>query len=368
MKIQAAVLYQPGRKLSVEPLDLEPPRAGEVLVRVAAAGVCHSDLHVMQGKVREPLPAVLGHEGAGIIEAVGPDVASVRPGQPVILSWVRGCGACRQCAAGRIHLCDEGITGGTLPAGGSRLSRNGETILHYGAVSCFATHAVLPETMVVPVDAPDLEVAALVGCAVTTGVGAVLHTARVPSGASAAVVGCGGVGLSILQGLRLAGAVPIVAVDLGADKLKLAATCGATQAVDASAHEPIEAVRDITAGGADFVFEAVGLPETVRQAVEMTAVAGAAVMVGLPADGARLEIALDHLWRGERRLLTSMYGSSDPRAEFPRLLALDAAGKLDLRSLIRRRYPLERINEAYADLEAGAPGRGLLIMSSEARG
>lgn len=363
MRISAAVLGRPGERLWVGPLELDDPREGEVRVRIAAAGVCHSDLHVMKGAAREPLPAVLGHEGSGVVEAVGPCVTSVRPGQPVILSWVRGCGTCRQCAQGRVHLCVEGIADGALPAGGSRLRRGGETIHHYGAVSCFATHAVLPETMVVPIDpGSDLEVAALVGCAVTTGVGSVLHTARVPAGALAAVVGCGGVGLSIVQGLRLVGAAPIVAVDLGSAKLELARSCGATHAVDAAGDEPVEAVRRLTGGGADFVFEAVGLPATVRQAVEMTAPGGTAIMVGMPAEDARVEIGLDHLWRGERRLLASMYGSSNPRAEFPRLLALHAAGRLDLRSLIRRRYPLERVNEAYADLEAGAPGRGLLVM------
>jgi Zn-dependent alcohol dehydrogenase len=363
MRIRAAVLEQAPGRFSVETLELEPPRRGEVRVRVVAAGVCHSDLHVAQGKVREPLPAVLGHEGAGIVEELGPEVDGVRVGQSVILAWNRNCGECRQCRAGRRHLCEEGIAGGELPAGGSRLRRGSGAVHHYGGVSCFATHAVLPETMVVPVEpGTDLETAALVGCAVTTGVGAVLRTARVPAGAAAVVVGCGGVGLSILQGLRLAGAGPIVAVDFGREKLELARTCGATHAVDAGDGGPVEQVRRITAGGADYAFEAVGLPETVRQAVAMTAVGGAAVVVGVPPDQAKVEIDLDLLWRGERRLLTSIYGSSNPRVDFPRLLALDACGRLDLRSLVRRRYPLERINEAYADLESGAPGRGILVM------
>jgi S-(hydroxymethyl)glutathione dehydrogenase/alcohol dehydrogenase len=363
MRIRAAVLEQAPGRFSVQELELEPPRQGEVRVRVAAAGVCHSDLHVVQGKVREPLPAVLGHEGAGVVEEVGPGVEGVGPGQPVILAWNRDCGECRQCRAGRRHLCVEGILGGELPAGGSRLRGAAGAVHHYGGVSCFATHAVLPETMVVPVEpGTDLEAAALVGCAVTTGVGAVLHTARVPAGAGAAVIGCGGVGLSILQGLRLAGAGPIVAVDFGREKLKLARTCGATDVVDAAAADPVQEVNRITAGGADYAFEAVGLPETVRQALAMTAMAGAAVIVGLPPDGSKLEIELDHLWKGERRLLTSIYGSSNPRVDFPRLLALDAAGRIDLRALVKRRYPLERINEAYADLEAGAPGRGILVL------
>jgi Zn-dependent alcohol dehydrogenase len=362
MRIRAAVLEKAPGRFSVEELELDAPRRGEVRVRVAAAGVCHSDLHVVQGKVSEPLPAVLGHEGAGIVEELGPGVEGVRAGQPVILAWNRDCGECRQCRAGRRHLCVEGIVSGALPAGGSRLRRPSGAVHHYGGVSCFATHAVLPETMVVPVEpGTDLQIASLVGCAVTTGVGAVLHTARVPAGAGAAVVGCGGVGLSIVQGLRLAGAGPIVAVDFGEDKLELARACGATDVVDAAAGKQVAEVKRITGGGADYAFEAVGLPQTVRQAVAMTGMAGAAVIVGLPPDGSKLEVDLDHLWRGERRILTSIYGSSNPRVDFPRLLALDAAGRLDLRALAKRRYPLERINEAYADLEAGAPGRGILV-------
>jgi S-(hydroxymethyl)glutathione dehydrogenase/alcohol dehydrogenase len=358
------VLDRPGLPYTVETLDLDAPRAGEVRVRIAAAGACHSDLHVAKGLVKEPLPAVLGHEGAGVIEALGPGVRGLREGQKVVLSWVRGCGECLQCVRGRVHLCQVGIEAGALPAGGSRLRRGSETIFHYGGVSCFATHAVMPETMVVPVDdATDLEVAALVGCAVTTGVGAVLHTAGVPAGACAAVVGCGGVGLSIVQGLRLAGARQIVAVDIGERKLASARAAGATHALDASAGDPLPAVLQLTDGGAEFAFEAVGLPETVRQAVSMTAVAGTTVIVGLPPDGSKLEISLDHFWRGERRLLASIYGSSNPRRDFPLLLALEAAGRLDLRSLITRRYALEKINDAYADLEAGAPGRGLLVVS-----
>jgi S-(hydroxymethyl)glutathione dehydrogenase/alcohol dehydrogenase len=368
MRITAAVTERVGAPFKIESLELEPPRAGEVLVRIAAAGVCHSDLHVVKGHTAEPLPTVLGHEGSGVVEALGPGVSSVKEGQPVALAWARGCGACVLCSRGQPYLCQEGITGGVLPAGGSRLRRGKETIYHYGGVSCFATHAVMPESMLVPVPAgTDLEVAALVGCAVTTGVGAVINTARVPPGASAAVIGCGGVGLSILQGLRMVGASRIVAVDMGAAKLETARAAGASDAVDASSGDAVAAVLERTSGGADYVFEAVGSPATVRQAVAMTAIGGAAVIVGVPPDNSRLEISLDHLWRGERRVLCSMYGSSRPRVEFPRLLTLNAAGRLDLRSLIARRYPLERINEAYADLEAGAPGRGVLILGESRR-
>jgi S-(hydroxymethyl)glutathione dehydrogenase/alcohol dehydrogenase len=363
MRIRAAVLERTGGRLEVADLELAPPGEGEVLVRVAAAGVCRSDRHVIDGAARDPLPAVLGHEGAGIVEGVGPGVPAARVGTKVALAWARGCGACDVCRRGRPNLCFEGIAGGTLPSGGTRLSRNGAPVFHSWGVSCFATRAVVPAGMAIPVpEETDLEVAALIGCAATTGVGAVLKTARVVPGASAAVIGCGGVGLSILQGLRLAGAAPIVAVDRGEARLAAARAAGATEAVDALAGDPVAAVMRLTGGGADYAFEAVGLPATAAQAVAMLAPGGVAVIAGMPAEGARLEIDLNALWSGERRILTSVYGSCDPREDFPRILRYQEEGRLDLGSLVTRRYPLERINEAFADLDTAGPGRGLVVM------
>ncbi len=376
MKIRAAVLDRPGAPLTVTDLDLDPPRRGEVLVRVVAAGVCRSDLHIIHGAARDPWPAVLGHEGAGIVEAVGPDVAGVSPGQSIILAWARACGECRVCRSGRQHLCFEGIAGGSLPGGGSRLRRDGIPIHHSWGVSCFATHAVVPESMVVPVDpGTDLELAAIVGCAVTTGVGAVLHTARVIPGSSAVVIGCGGVGQAILQALRMAGAHPIVAVDRGAARIQAARAAGATHGLDIAAPaaagagadraiDPVPAVLDLTGGGADYVFEAVGLPATVRQAIAMLGPGGAAIVVGMPAESARIDIDLHALWSGERRIVASVYGSSNPREDFPRILRFAAEGRLNLDSIVRRRYPLDRINQAFADLESDAPGRGIVVMGS----
>jgi Zn-dependent alcohol dehydrogenase len=410
VKIRAAVLDRPGVPLAVGELDLAPPRAGEVLVRIVAAGACRSDLHIIKGVARDPLPAVLGHEGAGIIEAVGPGItggppgasaipgaaapsatvapgaATLVPGQPVLLAWTRGCGECRICRAGRPQICFEGIAEGALPAGGSRLSRGGIPVHHSWGVSCFATHAVIPQSMVIPVPpGTDLETAAILGCAVATGVGAVLNTARVAAGSSAAVIGCGGVGLSILQALRMVGARPIVAVDRGAARLQAARAAGATAVVDiggpvsapagrpgpgpdgpASAPrvDPIPAVLELTCGGADHVFEAVGLPATVQQAAAMLGPGGAAILVGMPAEGARVDLDLNALWSGERRLVASVYGSSHPRDDFPRLLRLVAEGRIDPGSIIRRRYPLDRINEAFADLDSDLPGRGIVVMDS----
>lgn len=343
-------------------------------MRVVAAGVCRSDLHIIRGATRDPLPAVLGHEGAGIVESVGPGVTAVRAGEPVVLSWARACGECRVCRGGRPHLCFEGIADGSLPGGGSRLERAGEPVHHSWGVSCFATHAVVPESMVVPVaSGTDLTLAAIVGCAVTTGVGAVLHTARVTPGSSAVVIGCGGVGQAILQALRMAGADPIVAVDRGASRLQAAREAGAGQVIDVGPPaataagpgiDPVPAVLDLTRGGADYVFEAVGLPATVRQAIAMLGPGGAAIVVGMPPETAHVDIDLHALWSNERRIMASVYGSSNPREDFPRILRLAGEGRLDLGALVRRRYPLDRINQAFADLESDAPGRGIVVMGS----
>ena len=368
MKIRAAVLDRPGTPLTVTDLDLGPPRRGEVLVRVVAAGVCRSDLHIIHGATRDPLPAVLGHEGAGIVESVGPGVTAVRAGDPIILAWARACGECRVCRSGRPQLCFEGIADGSLPGGGSRLERAGEPVHHSWGVSCFATHAVLAESMVVPVaSGTDLDLAAIIGCAVTTGVGAVLHTARVTPGSSAVVIGCGGVGQAILQALRMVGADPIVAVDRGAARLQAARDAGATHVLDVAevrGIDPVAGVLDRTGGGADYVFEAVGLPATVQQAIAMLGPGGAAIVVGMPAETARIDIDLHALWSNERRIVASVYGSSNPREDFPRILRLAGEGRLDLGTMVRRRYPLDRINQAFADLESDAPGRGIVVMKS----
>jgi S-(hydroxymethyl)glutathione dehydrogenase/alcohol dehydrogenase len=265
MKIQAALITAPQEPLRIETLDLDPPRAGEVLVEIKACGVCHSDYHLITGATKHPLPVVPGHEGAGIVEAVGDGVEHIQPGDHVVLNWAPNCGRCFYCLRGKPNLCDTfvgPIWDGVMLDGTPRLSWNGEPVYHFSALAAFAEYAVVPqETCVVIRRDVLLSVAALVGCAVTTGVGAVLYSAQVQPGDHVAVFGCGGVGLSVIMGAQLAGAQQIIAIDRVPQKLEMARQFGVTDVIDASQVDAIEKVRDMTAGrGADVTFEAVESP------------------------------------------------------------------------------------------------------------
>jgi Zn-dependent alcohol dehydrogenase len=364
--MRAAVLYEPGQQLRVEEVDLAPPRAGEVRVRVAAAGVCHSDYHYMRGDLRGSLPAVLGHEGAGVVEEVGPGVTSVRPGDHVVLMWRTSCGRCEFCSRGRPALCKEDgpvRTSGRMPDGTSRLSRDGTEIRHFLGVSCFAEQTVCQERSLLPVpeDIP-LPVAAVAGCAVMTGVGAVVNTARVEPGSTVLVVGAGGVGLCTVMGAVLAGAARIIAADLNPAQLELATAFGATDVVDASREDVAGAVRELTGGGVDYSFEVIGLPSTVTQAVGALRTGGTAVAIGLaPASGAPAPIDVLDLVRQEKTLKGSIYGSTRPQTDFPRLFELYRRGRLPLDRLLTRQWPLREINEAYDALIAGSMGRSVVV-------
>jgi NDMA-dependent alcohol dehydrogenase len=363
--MRAAVLYQPGEALRVEEVELGAPRAGEVRVRVAAAGVCHSDYHYMRGDLVGKLPIVLGHEGAGVVEEVGPGVTSVRPGDHVVLLWRTSCGRCEFCSRGRPVLCQEGAAvraGGHLPDGTSRLSRDGEEIGHFLGVSCFAEQTVCHERSVLklPEDVP-LPVAAVAGCAVMTGVGAVVNTAAVEPGASVLVVGAGGVGLCAIMGAVLAGAARIVAADLNPSRLEMATSFGATDVVDASREDVVQAVRELTGGGVDYAFEVIGLPATVVQAVRALRAGGTAVAIGIAPVGSAAPVDLLDLVRQEKTLKGSIYGSTRPQSDFPRLFELYRRGRLPLDRLVTRRWPLEEINEAYEALIAGTEPRSVLV-------
>ena len=364
MLIRAAVLWEAGTPLSVEEVELADPKAGEVRVRIAAAGVCRSDLHVMEGVWTYDLPMVLGHEGAGIVEAVGPGVLAPRVGDAVALAWVTGCGRCRACAGGSPALCEIGSHLHRMPDGGSRLRARGQDLAHFMATACFAERVVVPATQAVELpEGADLEVAALIGCAAMTGVGAVFNTARVQPGERAVVFGCGGVGQCIVQGLRAAGAYPIVAVDVSEAALELARASGATDTVLAGSEDDRRAIRRATSGGADVAFEALGLPATIEAAYAALAGGGRAVIVGMPARDATITINAFSLAGQSLSLIGSLYGSSRPHFDVPRLLELNDAGRLSLGSLIARRYPLDEINGAYDDLRSGAPGRGVVTFS-----
>ncbi len=362
--MRAAVLYEVGRPLVVEDVELLPPRGGEVLVRIAATGVCHSDLHYIKGDLVMPLPVVLGHEAAGIVEAVGPGVTSVRPGDRVVILFAPACGHCRYCDSGRPHLCEMRYrVRGKMPDGTTRLRARGREVHHFTCVSSWAERAVVPEAGVLPIgpDVP-LAAAALLGCAVTTGVGAVVNTARVVHGSSVAVFGLGGVGLNVVQGARLAGAATIIGVDLLDHRLEAARRLGATHTVNAGRADPVAEIRDLTQGGVDYAFEVIGRAATVRQAVDACARGGTAVVVGLPPSREELHLPGPAFVLDEKTLRACFYGSSRLRADIPRLLALYRAGRLALDELVTATFPLDQVNDAVAALDRGDGLRSVLVM------
>jgi NDMA-dependent alcohol dehydrogenase len=364
--MKAAVLYAAKQPLRVEDVELGGPRDGEVLVRIGAAGVCHSDYHFMNGDLPIGMPCVLGHEGAGVVEEVGRGVTAVAPGDHVVLLFRPNCGHCEFCSQGRPALCwmaGQLRNTGRLLDGTSRLSREGEEIKHFLGVSCFAERAVVPEQGVVPIpkDVP-MEVAALVGCAVMTGVGAVMNTARVTPGAAVLVIGAGGVGLNCVMGAALVGAHPIIVADLVDSKLETAMDFGATHTVNAATHDLVEGVRELTNGeGVDFSFEAIGSPPAMKSAFQSLRRGGVATAVGIAAAGSEMTINAGELVYQEKTLKGSYYGSARPQADMPRLLQLFQAGRLPIDRLITRRYPLDRVNEAYEALLAGEVARSVLI-------
>ncbi|MFN3003052.1 zinc-binding dehydrogenase [Mycolicibacterium wolinskyi] len=368
-QIRAAVFDGDGT-ITVETVDLAAPGPGEVRVKVAAAGVCHSDLHVTTRAWDVPAPVVLGHEGSGVVTAVGAGVDDLEPGDHVVLSWVPGCGECRACKAGRPAQCSLVASvvaaGGTLYDGTTRLSNERGPIHHYLGVSSYAEQVVVPRSGAIKVrkDAP-LEDIAIVGCAIATGVGAVRNTAGVQPGSTVAVIGCGGVGLACVQGARLAGAERIVAVDVVAEKLDLARKLGATDVVDASATDDVvAALRDIVADGFDYVFDAIGKIVTTEQAIAALGLGGAAVIVGLPPAGERATFDPLALAEGDQRILGSNYGSAVPERDIPALVDEVMAGNLDLASMISGRRPLDEAAAALDDLAAGHALRQLLIPSA----
>lgn len=364
IETRAAVLRGYESPLTVETITLDDPQPGEVIVRLAACGVCHSDLHMVSPIFKNPLPVVLGHEGAGVVAQVGPQVTSVKPGDHVVLSWIPSCGKCRYCAAGRPALCSnrQGVErrdGATTLRLHDAAGDGVHQLLDSGA---FAEQVLVREESVIPIDADiPLEVAALVGCGVLTGVGAVTRTARVEPGSVVAVFGVGGVGLNVIQGAVLAGAARILAVDRRPEALELARQFGATDTLDASdpdLGDPARAIRKLT-GGVDYSFEVVGRPETIAQAWESLVPGGTAVVVGLTPQNSKVELRADFL--SEKALLGCIFGSSIPRVDVPRVLRLYRAGRLKLDELVARRYPLDNVNEALDALRAGTTGRGVLI-------
>lgn len=366
LHVQAAVLrqmkvagpYIESKPLTIETLELAPPGQGEVLVRIGAAGLCHSDLSVINGDRPRPVPMALGHEAAGVVEAIGDGVTDLVPGDHVVMVFMPSCGHCVPCAGGRPALCEPGAAAngaGTLLSGARRLSgAQGEPIFHHLGVSAFADHAVVSQRSLVKIDRDlPLVEAALFGCAVLTGVGAVVNTAQLQAGSTAVVVGLGGVGLSALLGACAAGASQIIAVDVLPEKLALAKELGATGTVDGRAEDAVEQVRRLTGGGADFAFELAGSVRALENAFQMTRRGGVTVTAGLPPAGASMAVPVVQLVGEERTLKGSYIGTCVPVRDIPRYIALYRNGRLPVDRLMSGKLRLEEINEGFDRLSKG---------------
>ena len=332
-----------------------------MLVRTVAAGLFHSDLHFMEGKYPYPCPAVLGHESAGIVEAVGSMVRYVKPGDHVITCLSAFCGHCSQCTDGHLSLCENKDTELVRqPGEGNRLSRGGDPVNQFLHLSSFAEFMLVHEQTVVKIDNEmPLDKAALIGCGVTTGMGAVFRTAKVSAGDTVAVIGCGGIGLSAIQGARIAGANKVIAVDMVASKLQLAQSLGATHVVNAADTDPIQAVLDLTGGGVHYSFEAVGLKQTAEQAFGMLRRGGQATVIGMIPVGTKVEIhGVEFLY--EKKLTGSNMGSNQFRTDMPRFVEMYLDGRLKLDEMVSQTIALEDINEGFAEMKKGAVARSVI--------
>ncbi|WP_321504563.1 zinc-dependent alcohol dehydrogenase family protein [Breoghania sp.] len=375
MKIKAAVLEEIGRPgpyastrpLTIGKIDLEGPREGEVLVRMEASGLCHSDLSVINGDRPRQIPMVLGHEGAGVIEEVGPGVTRFEPGDHVISVFVPSCGHCGPCRAGRPALCEPGAAAngkGEMIGGGTRLSRDGKPVYHMTGVACYAERATISQNSLVKIDRNiPLDIAALMGCAVLTGAGAVFNTGDVTPGCCTAVVGLGGVGLAAVMAARAAGAEKIIAVDRLPEKLAIAKELGATHVVNSAEEGAREEVRDLTSGGVDAAMDFTGNVHALRFAYDVTRRGGATVTAGLPNPKAMLEIPAVLLTAEERTLKGSYLGSGVPSRDIPKFLALHAQGRLPVDRLLTHKIRLEEINEGFDRLEAGEAIRQVITFN-----
>jgi alcohol dehydrogenase len=366
MQIRAAMLrtmgapmpYIDSKPLSIETIELDPPGHGEVLVEIAAAGLCHSDLSVINGDRPRPMPMALGHEAAGVVKALGSGVDDLLIGDHVIMVFMPSCGHCAPCAEGRPALCEPGAAAngkGELVTGGMRLRLGGEPVHHHLGCSAFADHAVVSRRSLVKIDKDlPLDEAALFGCAVLTGVGAVVNTAQLKAGQTAAVVGLGGVGLASLLGAVAAGAAQVIAVDLSPEKLDLAASLGATATVDARAPDAADQVRALTSGGVDFAFEMAGSVRALDTAIRMTRRGGTTVTAGLPPPDQTLPLGVVSLVAEERTLKGSYIGSCVPVRDIPRYIALYRAGKLPVDQLMSGTLTLDEINLGFDRLHHAA--------------
>ena len=358
--MKAAVLHEIGKPLTIEEVSLDKPKGHEVLIQTRAVGVCHSDLHFMDGLYPYPLPTIPGHESAGIVEAVGPEVRTVKPGDTVITCLSAYCGHCEHCLTNRMSLCNNPETKRSKDEP-SRIRNDAGSIEQFLHLSSFAEQMLIHEHACVAINPEGIEFdrAALIGCAVMSGVGAVMHTANVRVGETVAVIGCGGIGLSTINGAAIAGALRIIAVDRVASKLELARTFGATDVVNSSETDVVETVIELTGGGVDHSFEAIGLKETAEQAFSMLARGGTATVIGMIPPGTKIEVEGRELLR-EKRLQGSLMGSNHFPVDMPRLVDFYRQGRLKLDELISRRIKLEDINDAVSELRRGELARSVI--------
>jgi len=357
--MKAAVVWKHGEPITIEEVTVFKPKSREVLVNTAFAGICHSDLHIHDGTYPHPLPYIPGHEASGIVEAVGEDVTYVKPGDHVVGCLSVFCGTCPQCVTGHPNLCES--TDIKLPWGAARrYSLNGEIVHQSSSLSAFAEQMLVHENAVVKIsrDVP-LDRAALVGCGVLTGVGAVIHAAKVEPGATVVVIGCGGVGLSVVSGARIAGAGRIIAIDRLDSKLELAKSLGATETINATSCDPVEQVIAMTGGGAQYAFEALGIKPTAEQAFAMLRPGGTATILGMFKPGMKLELEASFFIK-DRKIQGSSMGSNRFRVDIPNLLNFYQQGRLDLDRLISNRIRLDDINEGFKSLSEGTPVRQLI--------
>ncbi len=361
--MKAAVLREINTPLQVEDVEIGDPGPNEVLIRTGASGVCHSDLHFIEGLYSHPKPVVLGHEAAGTVEAVGEQVTYLSPGDHVITCLSVFCGRCEMCLSGRPNICSQRAQLNQRPPDKPRLSSAGETVNQFANLSSFAEYMLVHENATVKVrDDVPFEQLALIGCGVTTGVGAALNTAKVAPGSTVAVIGCGGVGLNCVQGAKIAGALRIIAVDTVETKLGLAQEFGATDVVDASSGDVVEKIKAITDGGVDYSFEAIGKKETAEQAFYILRPGGTATLIGMIPQGTKIEIEGSG-WN-ERRIQHSSMGSNRFRVDMPRYIELYLQGRLKLDELVSQRMRLEQINEAFEDMKGGHVARSVIVFDN----